>query len=363
MAAATSVFVARLRAGAGTASLAAAVMAVTLLSGPPASADSLAKQIDRVEARVSALESEAEAAAEAYNEAMINLRSIDAKRNRLQARISRASTSMGRLQRSINAMAVQAYTTGTMSGTAQLLLTKNPREFLDRSTMLSIVAGNQANELRTINSIRLSLATSKAEMSAIRKQRAAVSRQAKRQRDQVSAKLRQAQGLLSSLQGKARKAYLARLAKRRAEQARAAKAAQKTWASGKVFAGKAPSAAARRAVTYALRQVGKPYVAFMAGERAFDCSGLTQAAYRHAGVFLPHFSKAQRGYVRKVGWSQMKPGDIMFFFRRGAHHVAIYIGGGRMVHAENPRSDVTITSISAPWYRARFSGAGRVVGR
>lgn len=334
-----------------------------LVTGPAADADSLAKQIDRVEARVTALESEAEAAAEAYNEAVISLRAIDAKRNRLQARISRASRSMGRLQRSIDSMAVQAYTTGTMSNTAQLLLTKNPRDFLDRNTMLSIVAGSQADELRSINSMRLSLATSKAQLSAIRKQRAVVSRQAKRQRDQVTAKLRQSQKLLSSLQGKARKLYLARLAKRRAEQAKAAKAAQKNWASGKLVAGKAPSAAARRAVTYALKQVGKPYVAFMAGERAFDCSGLTQAAYRHAGIFLPHFSKAQRGYVRKVGWSQMKPGDIMFFFGRGAHHVAIYIGGGRMVHAENPRSDVTITSISAPWYRSRFSGAGRVVGR
>ena len=329
----------------------------------PALADNLSKQIDRVENRVNQLESEAEAAVEAYNEAMINLRAIDAKRSRIEARISRASTSMGRLQKSINAMAVQAYTTGSFSNTAELLLTKNPRDFLNRSTMLSIVAGNQANQLRTINGIRLGLATNRAQLTAVRKQRAVVWKQAKAHRDQVTVKLRQAQSLLASLKGKARKIYLARLAKRRAAQAAAAKQARKAWGSGKVFAGKAPSAAARRAVTYALRQVGKPYIAFMAGENAFDCSGLTQAAYRHAGVALPHFSKAQIRYGRHVSWSQMKPGDLMFFFRRGAHHVAMYIGGGRMVHAENPRSDVTVSSINEPWYRARFSGATRLVGR
>lgn len=356
----------RVRRGPGRASLVALLTAFALASvvtAEPVAADSLSKQIDRVENRVSQLESEAEAAAEAYNEAILNLRAIDTKSARLQTRISRASRSMGRLQRSIDAMAVQAYTSGSFSNTAELLLTKSPRDFLNRGTMLSIVAGNQADQLRTINGMRLSLATNRAQLAAVRKQRAVVWKQAKAHRDQVAIKLQQSQKVLAGLKGKARKIYLARLAKRRAAQAAAAKQAQKAWSSGKVVAGRAPSAAARRAVTYALRQVGKPYIAFMAGERAFDCSGLTQAAYRHAGVALPHFSKAQVRYGRKVSWSQMKPGDLMFFFRRGAHHVAMYIGGGRMVHAENPRSDVTITSINAPWYRARFSGAARVVGR
>jgi peptidoglycan DL-endopeptidase CwlO len=340
-------------------------IAVALLAGftTEVSADSLSKQIDRVESKVSDLESQAEAAAEAYNEAVISLQAIDKKKRAIESRISRAQSSMGRLQRTINAMAVQAYTSGTMSSTAQLLLTKKPQDFLDRSTTLSIVAGNQANQLRNVNGLRLGLSTTRAELLAIRKQRAAVYKQMKFQRDQVNGKLGQAQKLLRSLQGKARKIYLARLAKRRAAQAAAAKKAQKSWSGNKSMMGKAPSAAARRAVTYALRQIGKPYVAFMAGERAFDCSGLTQAAYRHAGVSLPHFSKAQIHYGRRVTWGKMKPGDLMFFFRRGAHHVAIYIGGGRMVHAENPRSDVTISSINEPWYRSRFSGASRVVGR
>ncbi len=329
----------------------------------PASADSLERQIDKIESKVSLLEQQAEVAAEAYNGAVISLRRIDAKKAALERRIASATRSMGKLQRSIDAMAAQAYRAGTVSTTAQLLLSNRPQDFLDRSTTLSIVAGNQAAQLRAVNSLRLGLATSRAELAAIRKERSAVYRTMKAKRDQVSAKLAQAQKVLRGLQGKARKIYQARLAKRRAAQAAAAKKARKQWSNAKLSASKAPSAAARRAVTYALKQVGKPYIAFMAGERAFDCSGLTQAAYRHAGVSLPHFSRAQQHRGKRISWSKMKPGDLMFFFGRGAHHVAMYIGGGKMVHAENPRSDVTITSIYAPWYRSRFSGAVRVAGK
>lgn len=333
------------------------------LLAEPAAADSLERQIDKVEARVADLESQAEAAAEGYNEAIINLRRIDAKKAKIDRQISLASRSMGQLQRSIDAMASQAYRSGTVSTTAQLLLTNRPQDFLDRSTTLSIVAGNQAAQLRTANSLRLNLATSRAELAAIRKERSAVYRVMKAKRDQVSSKLAQSQRVLRSLKGKAHKLYQARLAKRRAAQAAAAKKAQKAWSTVKLGKSAAPSAAARRAVTYALRQIGKPYVAFMAGERAFDCSGLTQAAYRHAGVSLPHFSRAQQHHGKRIAWAKMKPGDLMFFFGRGAHHVAMYIGGGKMVHAENPRSDITISSVYEPWYRSRFSGAVRVVGR
>ncbi|NDB18330.1 MAG: hypothetical protein EB027_03570, partial [Actinobacteria bacterium] len=313
---------------------AVAVALIGSLLVQPAAADSLERQIDKIESKVSTLERQAEVAAEAYNGAVINLRRIDSKKATLERRIASATRSMG-----------------------QLLLSNRPQEFLDRSTTLSIVAGNQAAQLRTVNSLRLGLATSRAELTAIRKQRSAVYRMMKVKRDQVTAKLAQAQKVLRGLQGKARKIYQARLAKRRAEQAAAAKKARKQWSNAKLVASKAPSAAARRAVTYALKQIGKPYIAFMAGERAFDCSGLTQAAYKHAGVSLPHFSRAQQHRGKRISWAKMKPGDLMFFFGRGAHHVAMYIGGGKMVHAENPRSDVTITSIYAPWYRSRFSGA------
>jgi cell wall-associated NlpC family hydrolase len=92
----------------------------------------------------------------------------------------------------------------------------------------------------------------------------------------------------------------------------------------------------------------------------FDCSGLTLAAWRKAGASLPHYSKAQYGATRRVSRGDLRPGDLLFYFGSGAHHVGMYIGGGMMVHAANPRDDVEVTAAWGPWYGERYSGAGRV---
>ncbi len=57
----------------------------------------------------------------------------------------------------------------------------------------------------------------------------------------------------------------------------------------------------------------------------------------------------------------LRPGDLVFFFRHGAHHVGVYIGGGRMVSATNPRGGVKIDAVFSGWYGSRYSGAGRLV--
>ena len=125
--------------------------------------------------------------------------------------------------------------------------------------------------------------------------------------------------------------------------------------------GGSPSTRARVAVAYALAQVGDRYVAAAAGPSAFDCSGLTMAAWRRAGVSLPHYSYSQYGATRRVSRSELRPGDLLFYFGSGAHHVSMYIGGGMMVSASNPRDGVEVIAAWGPWYGSRYSGAGRVV--
>jgi cell wall-associated NlpC family hydrolase len=118
---------------------------------------------------------------------------------------------------------------------------------------------------------------------------------------------------------------------------------------------------AASAVRYALSQVGKSYVAARAGPRTFDCSGLTLAAWRQAGVSLIHYSKSQYAQTRRVPVSQIHPGDLVFYFGFGAHHVGMYVGNGKMVSASNPDDGVEFIDFLGPWYRERFSGVGRVV--
>jgi cell wall-associated NlpC family hydrolase len=70
-------------------------------------------------------------------------------------------------------------------------------------------------------------------------------------------------------------------------------------------------------------------------------------AWRQAGVTLSHYTGAQYQETRRVPISQLQPGDLVFYGVSGptSHHVGLYIGGGKMIHAPNPRRTVMIDSI------------------
>ncbi len=102
----------------------------------------------------------------------------------------------------------------------------------------------------------------------------------------------------------------------------------------------AGSSRGARAVSFALAQVGKPYVWGGEGPDSFDCSGLTQAAWRYAGVSIPRTVTPQWRAGQEVKWSQMRPGDLLII--NNGHHVAMYIGGGKQVEAANPRQGIGV---------------------
>jgi peptidoglycan DL-endopeptidase CwlO len=116
------------------------------------------------------------------------------------------------------------------------------------------------------------------------------------------------------------------------------------------------------AVAIAHDKLGDRYSAGSSGPRRFDCSGLALYVVRYSsGRSLPHYSKAQFAATKRVSKGKLRPGDLVFFFRHGAHHVGIYIGKGRMISATNPRSGVKIDAVFSGWYGSRYSGAGRLV--
>ncbi|MFE0578392.1 MULTISPECIES: C40 family peptidase [unclassified Streptomyces] len=121
-----------------------------------------------------------------------------------------------------------------------------------------------------------------------------------------------------------------------------AKAPQGT---GTVTAPATGSAAA--IVNFARAQVGKAYVMGGTGPSSFDCSGLVQAAYRQAGISLPRMSQAQSTAGRSVSLSALQPGDILYWGPKGsAYHVAVYVGGGKFVGAQNPSTGIVERSLS-----------------
>jgi cell wall-associated NlpC family hydrolase len=110
------------------------------------------------------------------------------------------------------------------------------------------------------------------------------------------------------------------------------------------------------ALAFAKLQLGDRYGYGGTGPNRWDCSGLTQGAYQAAGVQLPHSARGQFRYGQKVTKSQLKPGDLVFFYSP-IHHVALYAGGGKVLHASRPGKPVAyITMAYMPYAGARRIG-------
>jgi cell wall-associated NlpC family hydrolase len=111
----------------------------------------------------------------------------------------------------------------------------------------------------------------------------------------------------------------------------------------------APSAAAQTAVDTARAQVGKAYEYGAAGPDSFDCSGLTQYAYRAAGIELPHSSRSQSEMGTPVERADLQPGDLVFFYEP-VSHVGIYVGDGQMVDAGSDETGVSQRTVDMEGY-------------
>jgi cell wall-associated NlpC family hydrolase len=138
-------------------------------------------------------------------------------------------------------------------------------------------------------------------------------------------------------------------------------AAQRAYAAHKAAVAKVQQTRVRL-VQVAKKQIGDRYSAGSSGPNAFDCSGLTRYVYKTVtGKELPHQSHAQYARVKRISRASAKPGDLVFFFRGGAHHVGIYIGNGRMVDAAGYGEGVRISPISGSWWGRTYSGMGRLL--
>jgi len=117
-----------------------------------------------------------------------------------------------------------------------------------------------------------------------------------------------------------------------------------------------------RILTVARKQLGDPYRAGSAGPNAFDCGGFTQFVFKRAlGMDIARTSRGQYQQVERIKRKDAQPGDLVFFFENGAHHVGIYLGNGKMIDAPNPGESVSVNPISGSWWGRSFTGIGRIL--
>ena len=317
-----------------------------------------------VEAQVRDLEMQAGAAHEEASRAADRLSAVRQKLDSVQGRLQSQRKELNQTQAVLEDLARSLYASGGIDPALGLLLAEDPVEFLAQASVMGQVASSQAGLIRQAQTGRLRLAQTEAEAADQEAQAKALEAEMSAAEARVTERLGQAQSVLGNLRAEERQ-RLARLQAERLEQQREeASQAAETFSSGSATSGGGYSVSSRAqaAVKYALAQVGEPYSFSARPPNSWDCSKLTSAAWAQSGVGLTALSYTQWDQTKRVPVSEIQPGDLVFYFGTDVHHVAIYVGNGKMVSASNPSDGVEIINFLGPWYKERFSGVGRVIG-
>lgn len=117
----------------------------------------------------------------------------------------------------------------------------------------------------------------------------------------------------------------------------------------------------QRVITEAKKFIGTPYKFGGNTPKGFDCSGFVYYAHKQVGKTLPRSSALMYQKGISVHKASLRPGDLVFFstYKKGASHVAIYIGNNLMIHATS--KGVKIDSLNSAYWSSKFIGAKRII--
>ncbi|MGW0731047.1 NlpC/P60 family protein [Streptomyces sp. NPDC002851] len=302
----------------------------------------------QVKAKVDKLYHEAEIATEKYNGAKERADKAQDRVNDLQDEAARRAEDLNSARTALGSAAAAQYRSGGIDPGVQLALSSHPDAYLERVTLADRAGRRQAavidrvrHQLRELDRLR---GAARAEGDDLRTHQADL----RAHKKVVTQRLDSAKRLLDRLTAAQREDITLGLHGGDADATRADRSAPR----GPVTA---PNARAEQAISFAYEALGSPYVWGATGPDAYDCSGLTQAAYRSAGVSLPRTTYTQINAGRPVSRSELAPGDLVFFYS-SISHVGLYVGNGQMIHAPNPGAPVRLAPVdSMPW-----AGATRV---
>ncbi|WP_395107642.1 NlpC/P60 family protein [Actinomadura sp. SCN-SB] len=320
-----------------------AAVTVSLVAATPVAAEpepsrrELAKQQRK-------LADEAEQLTEQYNGLRVRIQQAQRAAKAASQNARRQQQALEELRTKVAGMAAETYKNGSSDPSAAFASSSDPQAVLDRSATLNYFARQNGTQVALM--LQTMQAADRARKSAVNREQQVrqLADQAQRKRKSLEAKLAKVERKLG---------VGSPLPKRGA-----APAVDPAGASAKAMG----------AVKAALSQLGVPYswgggspsgpsygVAQGSNIKGFDCSGLTMYAYAQVGIRLPHYTGSQFTAGTRVTQSQLKPGDLVFFYS-DLHHMGMYIGKGRMVHAPQTGDVIKVSSISG----RPFAGGVRI---
>ncbi|WP_214107444.1 C40 family peptidase [Acrocarpospora catenulata] len=308
-------------------------------------------RLANAKARLHELTAQAERRVEAYNGELVRLRAAENRHRTLSTSLDGARDEVEQVREQVGAMAAEQYSQSGLT-VPMLTLLGAGSTFLRRASLVSQLGNEKSAAMRSLRAsqrVYTILRDQAARALLQRRASAALAEHLKRQAaEAVAAQVRETKEIKAEqteLTGKLAAAK-SRVERLRAERLRREQENQTVPGWARAASAGLGGVAAR----WALTQLGKPYVWAADGPRSYDCSGLTMRAWQRAGVGLDHWTGTQWTSGPHVPLNRLRPGDLLFFGRRTAdpgtiHHVGIFIGRGRMVHAPQTGDVVRIASM------------------
>ncbi|MQY35274.1 hypothetical protein SRB17_32470 [Streptomyces sp. RB17] len=343
-----------------------AVFSQTAEAAP--STDHAKPSLEEVEKKVDELYRQAESATEKYDAAKERTGKQRGRVDALRDDVARRTARLNKAREELGSFAAAQYRTGAAApDTATFLLANDPQDYFDQTQLMGRLTsreksavddyiGEQAATMKKRRQAAESLQTLTDSQHDLQTAKATVQKKLASARELLSQLTAQEKARLAAIerqkeQEAARKA--AELAKQQAAQQQADSSSASTGSgsgsagsgsTGSTTASSSYDTKAEKAIAFARAQMGKPYVWGATGPDSYDCSGLTQAAWKAAGVTLPRTTYDQVNAGTTVSLADARPGDLVFFYD-DISHVGIYIGNGMMIHAPKPGAYVREESI------------------
>ena len=256
---------------------------------------------------------------EQYNRVTEEHKAAQAEADRITADLGPLLSSLDQTSAVVGQIAASAYKGNSMSATA-VLVSGSPEELIGGLSALNQLARSNQRQLDGYAETNRSYLERKKQLDTVLAQQAAQQADLAGQKNKIEADL-------DSLYAMRTKAY-----------GSATAAPAGGYPAPPYVPGRAGIA-----VNYAYGALGTPYVYAAAGDGGYDCSGLTMAAWRAAGVSLPHNAAMQWNAMAHISRAELQPADLVFY--SGLGHVAIYVGNGQIIQASQPGENVKISSV------------------
>ncbi|MCX4883067.1 C40 family peptidase [Streptomyces sp. NBC_00847] len=344
----------------------AALTSVALLSQSANAAPAADGQpsLEEVEKKVDDLYRQAESATEKYNAAKEKTTTQHKRVDTLLDDVAQRTQKLNAEREELGSYAAAQYRTGAAApDTATFLLADSPQDYFDQTQLMGRLTSRQKSAVDDYFTEQSAAMKKRQEASKSLETLTETQSDLQTAKSTVQTKLSGARELLSKLTAEEKARLAAIQQKKKQEAARKAaelaerqaaeqKAKEETSAGGSGSSADSGSTSgtgssatkAEKTLAFARAQVGKPYVWGATGPGSYDCSGLTQAAWKAAGVSLPRTTYDQVKAGTTVPLADAQPGDLVFFYD-DISHVGIYIGNGMMIHAPKPGAYVREESV------------------